>query len=224
MIDVGRHGLVSEDFVRNTAPDRLSGAQGGLPLALRDADLDFALRPEVPQGTAMILRLDRRLGFDPAQDWTLSLQAVRAHGSFRPEFGSTHFSLTTRSAVRLVLRPGTVATLPAWREATLNRWNDLVVLAVFLGGLLAVLLLRQSWLAGLAAFTPVRLGVLGFVLLFVGWWGQGQLSIVTVLGAIRTTVTGGNFAYLLYDPFSLLIWGVSGPASAVWQTPRGVRF
>lgn len=82
VIDAGRHGLVSEDFVRNTAPDRLCAVQGGLPLALRDADLDFALRPEVPQGTAMILRIDRRLGFDPTQDWTMSLQAVRSMAAF----------------------------------------------------------------------------------------------------------------------------------------------
>jgi NosR/NirI family nitrous oxide reductase transcriptional regulator len=216
VIDAGRHGLVSEDFVRNTAPDRLSGTQSGLPLSIRDADLDFALRPQVPQGTAMILRLDRRLGFDPTQDWTLSLQAVRAHGSFQPEFGSAHFSLTTRSDPRFFLRPGLVATRPAWQEAILNRGPDLVVLAVFLGGLLAVLGLRLNRLAGLAAFTPVRLAVLGFVVLFVGFWGQGQLSIVTVLGALRTALTGGGFAYLLYDPFSLLIWGVSALGLFLW--------
>ena len=216
VIDAGRQGLVSQDFVRNTAPDRLSGVQGGLPLALRDADLDFTTRPEVPKGTAMILRIDRRLGFDPTADWTLSLQAVRSHGMFRPEHASAHFTMTTRSAERFFLRPGTVDTLPAWREAINNRWNDLVVLAVFLSGLLAVLALRLNWLAGLAAFTPVRLGVLGFVLVFVGWWGQGQLSIVTVLGAIRTAMTGGSFAYLLYDPFSLLVWIVTGLGFVLW--------
>jgi NosR/NirI family nitrous oxide reductase transcriptional regulator len=216
VIDAGRHGLVSEDFVRNTAPDRLSGLQGGLPLALRDADLDFATRPEVPQGSAMILRIDRRLGFDPTQDWTLRLQAVRRHGMFMPETGSAHFSLTTRSAERFFLRPGVVDTLPAWREAIRNRWTDLGVLAVFLGGLLAALGLRMHWLAGLGSFTTLRLAVLGFVLGFVGWWGQGQLSIVTVLGAIRTGMTGGSYAYLLYDPFSLLVWGATGLGFFLW--------
>ena len=39
VIDAGRHGLVSRSFVRNTAPDRLSAEQDGLPVALRDADL-----------------------------------------------------------------------------------------------------------------------------------------------------------------------------------------
>lgn len=214
--DAGRHGLVSEDFVRNTAPDLLSATQGGLPVALRDADLDFATLPGVPRGKAMILRIDRRLGFDPTSDWVLSLQAIRRHGMFQPDFGSVHFSVTARSAERFFLRPGTVDTLPAWREAIINRWNDLVVLSVFLAGLLAVLGLRMNRLAALAHFTPVRLGILAFVLGFVGWWGQGQLSIVTVLGAMRTALTAGSFAYLLYDPFSLLIWGGTILGFVLW--------
>jgi NosR/NirI family nitrous oxide reductase transcriptional regulator len=76
--------------------------------------------------------------------------------------------------------------------------------------------LRTGRLAGLRAFTPIRLGVLAFVLAFVGWWGQGQLSIVTVLGAFRTAMSGGSFAYLLYDPFSLLIWGVTILGFFLW--------
>ncbi|MBL9058432.1 MAG: 4Fe-4S binding protein, partial [Mangrovicoccus sp.] len=64
VIDTGRHGLVSADFVRNTAPDLLAAEQDGLPVALRDADLIVELAPGAPrEGTAMILRTDRRLGF-----------------------------------------------------------------------------------------------------------------------------------------------------------------
>ena len=43
VIDAARHGLVSEDFVRNTSPDWISAEQNGLPVALRDADLFFDL-------------------------------------------------------------------------------------------------------------------------------------------------------------------------------------
>ena len=50
VIDAGRHGLVSADFVRNTAPDRLSAAQDGLPVALRDADMTAETGPGVPHG------------------------------------------------------------------------------------------------------------------------------------------------------------------------------
>jgi NosR/NirI family transcriptional regulator, nitrous oxide reductase regulator len=94
VIDAGRHGLVSDQFVRNTAPDLLSAMQDGLPVALRDADLLFETLPEVPQGTAMILRTDRRLGFDPAHDREISASAPRRHRMFQPEIGTAHFTLT----------------------------------------------------------------------------------------------------------------------------------
>ncbi len=216
VIDTARHGLVSPNFVRNTAPDRLAAVQDGLPVQLRDADLLFETLTDVPQGTAMILRTDRRLGFDPAREWVLTAQAVREHGMFQPEVGSTHFSLTVVTPERFFARPAVVEKLPPWREAILNRQSDLLILA----GLLVVLLLAlgpgQDRLAALAAFTPVRLGVLAVVTLFVGWWGQGQLSIVTPLAILRTVVQGGNLSFLLYDPFSLLIWAVTILGFVAW--------
>jgi polyferredoxin len=74
----------------------------------------------------------------------------------------------------------------------------------------------MSGFAGLTAFTPVRLAVLAIIIAFVGYWGQGQLSIVTVLGVIRTIAAGGSFDFLLYDPFSLLLWAAVLVSFVIW--------
>ncbi|WP_193141406.1 MULTISPECIES: 4Fe-4S binding protein [unclassified Meridianimarinicoccus] len=210
VIDTARHGLVSDDFVRNTAPDRLTAEQDGYPVALRDADLFVELAEDLPEalhdGVSMILRTDRRLGFDPTRPWQLHAQAMRAHGMFQPELGSASFSLTHTTDPRFFIRPEPVTPLPPWREALLNRQADLLVLGAFLAGLLLVLGTAQNRVAALRGFTPLRLATLAFVLGFVGWWGQGQLSIVTVLGVLRTMTEGGSLSFLLYDPFSLLVW------------------
>lgn len=202
VIETARHGLVSEDFVRNTAPDWIGAQQDGFPVALRDADLFIELSDAVPDalqdGVAMILRTDRRLGFDPTREWTLSVDALREHGMFQPEIGSVQLTTTHVTAERFFARPAVVEKLPPWKEAILNRQTDLIVLAVLLTGLVAVLIAAQGWLAGLAAFTPVRLGILAGILGFVGWWGQGQLSIVTPLAMLQTAMAGGSFAFLLY--------------------------
>lgn len=220
VIETARHGLVSEDFVRNTAPDWIGAQQDGFPVALRDADLFIELSDAVPDalqdGVAMILRTDRRLGFDPTREWTLSVDALREHGMFQPEIGSVQLTTTHVTAERFFARPAVVEKLPPWKEAILNRQTDLIVLAVVLTGLVAVLIAAQGWLAGLAAFTPVRLGILAGILGFVGWWGQGQLSIVTPLAMLQTAIAGGSFAFLLYDPFSLLIWGVAILGFVLW--------
>ncbi|SEG61958.1 Regulator of nitric oxide reductase transcription, partial [Thalassococcus halodurans] len=216
LIETARHGLVSEDFVRNTSPDWLSAEQDGLPVALRDADLFVELADGAPDGTAMILRTDRRLGFDPSREWTLNVLAVREHGVFQPEIGSVTIEVAHSTPDRFFTRPVQIKPAPPWLEALRNRQTDMIVLAVFLTGLIAALLFKQSALAALPRFTPVRLAILAVVTGFIGWWGQGQLSIVTVIGTLRAAVEGGSFAFLLYDPFSLLIWAVAIAGFVAW--------
>ncbi|MBP1804855.1 4Fe-4S binding protein [Rubellimicrobium aerolatum] len=216
VIDAGRHGLVSPDFVRNTAPDRLSATQDGLPLALRDADLLVELKPGVPEGTAMILRTDRRLGFDPSRPWVMEVEAVREHGMFQPEVGRVTLEAPHATPERFFLREEPAAPPSPLREAVRARAGDLWVLGGLVVGLAVLMgplmhrVARRGWLL------PVRLGVLAVVLGFVGWWGQGQLSIVTVLGAVRTAWEGGSWAFLLYDPFGLAVWVAALVGLVVW--------
>ncbi len=220
VIETARHGLVSPDFVRNTAPDWISAEQNGLPIALRDSDLFIDLHPDLPDalhdGTALILRTDRRLGFDPASPWTLHATAIREHGMFQPETGSVTLSLDHQTDERFFTRPGQIKQAPPWVDALRNRQSDLIVLAVFLTGLTGLLLWAQNPLADAPKFTPTRLAILGFVTVFIGWWGQGQLSVVTPLAVLRTGLDGGSFAFLLYDPFSLLLWGFVLVGFVLW--------
>ena len=220
LIEAGRHGLVDEDFTRNTSPDWLRAAQFGLPVALRDSDLLIDLHPDLAdqfdEATVMILRTDRRLGFDPAEEWTLFVQSVRAHGSFMPQIGTHEFSILHSTDARFFLKPEAPKVLPPWREALRGRASDLAVLGVGLLALMLALGFGLSRLAGHRHFTPIRLGVLAVMTGFVGWWGQGQLSIVTVTGSLRTALDGGSYAFLLYDPFSLLVWAAAIVGFVLW--------
>ena len=213
----GRHGLVSEDFVRNTAPDRMSLHQNGLPLSLRDGDIEVELAKGVPDfEQRMVVRTDRRMGFDPTSPWELTIQAVRRHGVFRPEVGIRELVSTQAAPERFFDKPVAVEPRPVWVESILARTADLSVLAVFLVVLGGTLLFAMSRLAGMRFYTPLRLGILVFVIGFIGWWGQGQLSIVTVIGTMRTALEGGSFVFLLYDPFSLLIWAAVIVSFVLW--------
>ena len=218
LIDRGRHGLVGPDFVRNTAPDLLSATQDGLPLALRDADILAELHPDLADwqdGMRMILRLDRRLGFDPTREGQLTLRAEREHGMFPPEIGHADLTLPMILPPRFFLTPQGAAPRPAWAEAVHARRADLAVLVAALALLLAGLA-RQSRLAGHRHFPAIRLGWLTFVIGFIGFWGQGQLSIVTPLAVLRGLIQGGWLAVLLYDPFSLVIWVVALAGLVLW--------
>lgn len=220
VIETARHGLVSPDFVRNTAPDWLSAEQDGLPVALRDSDLFVELSDDLPDelhnGAMMILRTDRRLGFDPTRNWTLNIAAIRKHGIFQPETGSVTLPVTHATDERFYSRPDMARPVPPWLEALRARQGDMTILAVFLTGLTGLLLVYQDPMAQTRTLTPVRLAILAFVTVYVGWWGQGQLSIVTVLAVIRAAFDGGSFAFLAYDPFSLLVWGFAILGFVLW--------
>jgi transcriptional regulator of nitric oxide reductase len=220
VIDTARHGLVTEEFVRNTSPDLISAAQGGFPIAFRDSDIYIELNDDLPEalhdGAALILRTDRRLGFDPTAEWTLHIKALRAHGSFQPELGSVSLETTHVTPARFYSKIEPVKPVPPWVDALRNRQNDLIILGVFLTGLIALLGLRLNRLAGHTYFTSIRLGILAFVTGFIGWWGQGQLSIATPLAVGRTALEGGSYSFLLYDPFSLAIWAVSIIGFVLW--------
>ncbi|WP_316013259.1 4Fe-4S binding protein [Roseobacter sp. HKCCA0434] len=220
LIETGRHGLVTEDFVRNTSPDLISAEQAGFPIALRDADLTVRLADGVPDalrdGTAMILRTDRRLGFDPGADWLLRIKALRERGMFQPEIGSVELELAMATPDRFFARPVVPRPVPPWLGALRERAGDMVVLAVGLATLLWALGPRLNRLADHRHYTPIRLGILAAIIGFVGWWGQGQLSIATPLAVLRTALEGGSFAFLLYDPFSLLLWVATIAGFVLW--------
>ncbi len=216
VIDAGRHGLVGDDFVRNTSPDLIKAEQGGLPIALRDADFMVDLAPGVPEGRAMILRTDRRLGFNPAEPFTLLVDAVREHGFITPEIGRVELELEHQTDERFFIREVPPKPLPPWLEALHNRQTDLILLAVGLGALVWALGARMNRFAGARHFTPVRLLILAVMTGFVGFWGQGQLSVVTPLGVLRTALEGGSYLFLLYDPFSLMVWAAAVLGFVLW--------
>lgn len=206
LIDAGRHGLVGDDFVRNTSPDLIFLKQGGLPIALRDSDLEFQMLANVPGTTAMIFRTDRRLGFDPTSEWELTIRSVRAHGSFRPVYGTKDFSVTHKIDARFYTIEEEQKPLAPWIQAIFQRGFDIGAVIIGIVFLMWVLWVKMSWFAGLKYYTPIRLTILSLVIIFVGWLGQGQLSIATVLGVFRGLVENKSLAFLLYDPFSMVIW------------------
>ncbi|PCH51011.1 MAG: hypothetical protein COC17_03630, partial [Hyphomicrobiales bacterium] len=185
-------------------------------IALRDSDLEFELLKGVPGNSAMIIRTDRRLGFDPTSDWNLTIRAVREHGSFRPEIGTQDFTVTHKTDIKFYNIEEKYIPLAPWKQAGLQRLPDLAGVSLGIGLLFWLLFSKMSWLASLKNYTPVRLSILAFVIVFIGWWGQGQLSIATVLGVVRGLLDGQSLSFLLYDPFSLLIWMVVIVSFFIW--------
>jgi transcriptional regulator of nitric oxide reductase len=217
VIAAGTHSITGEGFVRNSVPDRLALRQAGFPVNLRDADVEPHLRPGHPEfAEALILRVDTRLGFDPAAPWNLGLRVVRQHGYIRSDSAARDFSTELRPPVELFDLPRIEIPAPPWMASWTGRIAEIAALLLFLAVLTAGLAGRSPWLAGAGRLWQWRLAALTVTLFFIGWYGQGQLSMVNLTAALQSLRHGGDLAFLLYDPFTVILWLYTLPSLVVW--------
>lgn len=87
-----------------------------------------------------------------------------------------------------------------------------MALAVLCGVLTA-----QRWSAiSRARLRLIRLGFLAFTLAYIGWYAQGQLSIVQVNGLLRALIAGRGLSSFLYDPVTLLLIAFTLVSFFIW--------
>ncbi len=212
----GRYSITGEHFVRNSVPDRLAVRQGAFPVGVRDADVEPELRPGLPRpGEGLILRLDTRLGFDPASPWSLGVRIARSRGPMMAGADRT-FTVEVRPPAELYVFPRIEAPAPPWLASWTGRAGEIAALLAFLAGLTVLLALPRRWAARPRLLATLRPAVLAVTLGFVGWYGQGQLSIVNLTALVKTLRGAGGMDFLLYDPFTLILWLYVVPTLVVW--------
>jgi polyferredoxin len=106
--------------------------------------------------------------------------------------------------------------LPEWLQAWQGRLPDLIIIGLALALLVGVLLRPRAVSIRPQTLSRFRLGFLAFTLLFIGWYAQGQLSIVQITGAIKSLAAGAGLKSFLYDPVSLLLIAFTLVSLAVW--------
>jgi NosR/NirI family transcriptional regulator, nitrous oxide reductase regulator len=111
------------------------------------------------------------------------------------------------------------STLPKesrWLTVWKSRYIDLSILCVGLV-VLSVALVKQTWLtARVKRLQRFRFAYLAFTLGFIGWYGQGQLTIVNITALIESIRSGEGGEFLLSDPMSLLLWAFVIVSLFIW--------
>jgi transcriptional regulator of nitric oxide reductase len=215
-ISRGPWSFVGDSFVRGAVPDRVTLKQGGLPIEMRDLDLDdpLALPPELRGADAKVLRVIGPAGLDPAKPMRLALHVVRDKGAIYPERIAREFAL------ELTLPPGQVllptADSKSWPGIWRARAGELAVLAAALA-VLSLVLAQPRWLVASARRLALfRTGYLVFTLVFVGWFAQGQLSIVNITAAVQALVAGRGLGFFMYDPMTVVLWAFVAVSLVAW--------
>lgn len=212
----GRYPLMGEDFVRGTVPDRFSLNQQKLPIEIRDMDLDAVLNvpTELTDAQWMVVRVIAPAGLDPAQPMDYELHVTRAKGIVYPELVRKSFTLTSQLTEEYVELPS--SDQKTWHGIWLDRWVELVVLLAALT-LLVWALREPPWLMlhpkRMAWF---RTGYLLFTLCFIGWYAQGQLSIVNLTALVQAIMAGRSLDFFMYDPMTVSLWAFVAITFFAW--------
>jgi ferredoxin len=200
----GSHEILSQDFVRNTSPDTLEIQQEGFSLNIRDGDYEIDLLDNIPDfEQALILQVDKRFDFDPSSQWTLNAKIIRGNNALYSVPVIKDLKLEVQIAKKYFDISKPKKETPLWLSSIYEQKEKLIILTLALSTLFIMLFKYQVVLRNLRY---KRSFLLLITLFFIGWYGQGQLSMVTILGLIKALVNSQSLQFLLYDPFSLIIW------------------
>jgi NosR/NirI family nitrous oxide reductase transcriptional regulator len=216
LIGSGRYSMLGEDFVRGAIPDRLTLQQESLPMEIRDLDLDTALAlPPVLQGADWrVFRVNAPAGLDPAQALDFKLQVTRSKGIVYPERVSRSFAFGTRLPDSYV--EAASADNKTWHAIWRARGAELAVLLIALA-LLAWALGQQRWVSrSPERLNRFRTAYLVFTLGFIGWYAQGQLSIVNITALVQALIARRSLDFFLYDPMTVILWGAVLASVFIW--------
>jgi transcriptional regulator of nitric oxide reductase len=211
----GRTALFDASFVPGTAPPGLTLSQDGLALELRDFNLPLADPPDLgPSNAAGIFVVPLAAGLDPGRPMRFEFSLRRAQGMILPRVTTVPIVLDHAPPTALFKRPPKPP--PEWLQAWHDRWVSLAIIAGALT-LLSVVLAAPRWISiSRVRLRRFRLAFLAFTLAYLGWYAQGQLSIVQLTGAIKAIATGGSLASFLFDPVSLLLIAFAFASFLVW--------
>ncbi len=212
----GRFSITPEEFVSGTAPERLTLQQGGLPIEMRDLDLELHLAdgsPLFPQNIK-VFRVIAQSGLDLSKPLEFLVNVKREKGMVYPEIirATLPYKLVVPERFYDVPAGDDKSYASIWRE----RLPELIALGVALL-VLTLLLVRQRWLTASARrFTLIRIAFLSFTLGFIGWYAQGQLSIVNLTGLLQALKEGRSLGFFLYDPMTVSLWAFVVLTFFVW--------
>ena len=216
----GRYSLLADDFVRGSVTDRLVLRQDKLPVDMRDLDMDLKLDPKLawpnsgPPATSAVFRVIAQAGLDPAGALDFSLPITRLKGIVYPERITRAVAFQYRLAEEFYV--ASEANNKSWPGIWKSRAVELGVLAAALVLLTVALAAQRRLSASDRRLAWFRGAFLMFTIGFIGYFAQGQLSIVNITAAIQALVAGRSLEFFMYDPMTVVLWGFVAVSLVVW--------
>jgi NosR/NirI family transcriptional regulator, nitrous oxide reductase regulator len=109
---------------------------------------------------------------------------------------------------------------PLWRAVWQERQFRIAVLLAGLAALTLILVLQDWFARRPRLLLVVRRAFLAYTVLFIGWYGLAQLSVVHVLTFVHAAVRDFKWETFLIDPMIFILWSFVAFTLLLWG--RGV--
>ncbi|HJV85122.1 MAG TPA: 4Fe-4S binding protein [Noviherbaspirillum sp.] len=216
VISRGRYSIVPDDFTPGSVPERLALTQGGLPLEMRDVNLDLSLPKQLAANgdTVKVFRVISQAGLDPALPLDFALNVTRLKGVIYPERVRKEFKVSYQLPERFIIPAE--GDNKSWVGIWKQRWPELGIMVAAIGILFVALARQKQLTANATRFAWFRRAYLLFTLVFIGWYAQGQLSIVNITSVVQALKEGRGLGFLLFDPPTVILWSAVVASLFFW--------
>lgn len=221
----GPYSFLEDSFRPGKIPTRVSLYQNELPLLIRDMAFfrfyDRNLPDTVPDiENFRLLKIKGNVGFDPAQKLTIQLNFNLRQN---PLFGD---NINQKSAhqlpAELFYKPEIIGEvrIPIWKRLWSSRVFEITTTLISLI-LLTFVFVKQRALSKYPKVIKYgRWAFMFFTVFFIGFYAQGQLSVVNIYTVLLSLRDGFKFDVFLLDPVLFIIWLYTFVTLFIWG--RGV--
>lgn len=225
MLAVMSRGLfthVPDDFRPGTVPGRLLLEQSDLVVELRDMNrLDSETRlmaegmPEFEK--VHLFKMGGSGGFNPGAEAQLVLTLSLPKNHLVVDRVTFKKSLhLPQELFELVETEQPVVRQAAWVGLWLDRWVQITILVISLV-VLTVFFARQQYFSRYPKLVHrFRWGFLFFTLFFIGFYAQGQLSVVNIFTLFQSIRDGFEIGVFLLDPVIFILWIYTFISLFIW--------
>jgi len=208
----GAYHHVDKDFIPASIPDRLSILQNDIPIEIRDVNFydlyEGKKGAHRGAGALNIYRIKSQSGFDPGTPWTLSLTVGYGNNPWLDKISAV-FPIEYQLPESLYSYPkqdNNNTPLPLWLELWQNRASEIAILTVSLVVLTCLFIYQHQLSRRFKLFHSVRWIFLIYTIVFIGWYAQGQLSVVNIFPILHSLFKGFEIQTYLMDPIIFILW------------------
>lgn len=214
---------VPADFKRGTVPSRMGLEQGQLGVEMRDLDalgekiqLNIDGMPEFD--AVNLFAVGGNAGFNPGAESHLQLNLDIAKNHLVRDSARFKTSVTFPMELFEIVEVEDITAKrePLWIGLWKDRWPQITLVTLSLI-LLTLLFAKQRYLTRFPkAMHRFRWGFMFFTLFYIGFYAQGQLSVVNIYTLFLNLYDGFDLGIFLLDPVIFILWTYTFITLFIW--------